>query len=160
MENFSGTPLEDWINSDPKLLELLENIELEADTDIERAKIAFHKLAEMYDLPKYPDDLEERETIQIADFHFYEPISMYEVLGKIKFADMDLLHIKSHVLMAAYLIKNKYEPLIDSELDEYLGNDMLSGFGYKGKDVDVTLIPVKVGESWQEKGCTYFIKET
>lgn len=105
MEKFSNSPLEDWINNDSELLELLNHIDLQAETDIERAKIAFHKLAEKYSLPKYPDDIDDRETQHFADFHLYNPISMYEVLGKIKFADKNPENIKSNVLLAAYLIK-------------------------------------------------------
>lgn len=159
MEKFSNSPLEDWINSDSELLKLLEYIDLQAETDLERAKIAFHKLAEKYSLPKYPDDIDDRETQQVADFHLYNPISMYEVLGKIKFADKNPENIKSNVLMAAYLIKNKYEPLIDDELDKYLGDDELNGFGYKGEGIDVEMIPVKQDESWFDKGCVFFTKE-
>lgn len=47
----------------------------------------------------------------------------------------------------------------DDELDTYLGDDELSGFGYKGKSVDVEMIPIRNGESWFDKGCVYFIKE-
>ena len=159
MEKFSETPLEDWINNDSELSSLLQQIELEGKSEYERAKIAFHKLAEKYNLPKYPDDVEERQTLQVGDFHPYDPISMYEILGKIKFADKNSENIKSNVLLAAYLIKNKYEPIIDEELDEYLGDNELAGFGYRGEDIVVEMIPIKIGESWFEKGCTFFIKE-
>jgi len=159
MEKFSENPLQDWIDSDPKLSKLLENIELQAENDQERARIAFHKLAEMYKLPKFPDDVHERETEQVADLHLYDPISMYEVLGKIKFADNNPENIKSNVLLAAFLIKNKFEPLIDEELNKYLDNDELAGFGYNGEDIAVEMIPIKTNESWFDKGCTFFIKE-
>lgn len=160
MEKFSETPLEDWIESDSDLKELLVSIEQEANSDIERARIAFHKLCDKYNLPKYPDDLDSRETESVGDFHLHDPISVYEVLGKIKFTNNNPEEIKSNVLFAAYLVKNKYEPLIDDELDEYLGEGELLGFGYKGEDIDVEMIPIKVGESWFEKGCTFFVKET
>ena len=159
MEKFSQTPLEDWINSDSELSRILEKIELESKTDIERARIAFHTLAEKYSLPKYPDDVFDRETVQVADFHFYDPISLYEVLGQINFSEPSQTDIKSKVLMAVFLVKNKFEPIFDEQLDEYLGEDELFGFGYKGEDIDVEMIPVKVGESWFELGCTYFTRD-
>ena len=159
MEKFSETPLEDWINSDSELSSILKKIELEGKTDIERARIAFHVLAEKYSLPKYPDDVFDRETVQVGDFHFYDPISLYEVLGKIKFSEPNQTDIKSEVLMAVFLVKNKFEPIFSEELDEYLGDDELFGFAYKGIDVEVELIPVKVGESWFDLGCTFFTKD-
>ncbi|HLO72860.1 MAG TPA: hypothetical protein VK164_02905 [Flavobacterium sp.] len=160
MEKYNETnPLENWISTDNKLSQMLSEIETVSNSEQEQAKIAFHRLAENYNLPKYPDDVQDRETIQVADFHLYNPISIYEVLGKIKFVDKNLQNLKSNVLLAAYLIINNLEPFIDEELDEFLGNNQLSGFGYKGEDVDVEMIPIIEGESWFEKGCTFFTKE-
>jgi len=157
MENFSDTLLEDWMNNDPELLALLEEIDLQAETEAERARIAFHKLAEKYNLPKYPDDVNETEDIDGLDVD--APISLYEALGKIKFVDPNPDTLKSNVLMAAYLSKNNYEPLIEEELEDYLGGDALAGLGFKGEDIDVEMIPIRKGESWFDKGCTFFVKE-
>lgn len=154
-----NNPLQEWIDTDHELADLLTEIEAMADSEYEQAQIAFHKLAEKYQLPKYPDDVEEQEMRQFADFHLYCPESMYEVLGKIRFADPNPHNIKSNVLLAAYFMKNGLEPFIEEELDLYLGDDTLAGFGYKGEDIDVEMVPVKKGESWFDKGCTYFIKE-
>ena len=70
-------------------------------------------MCEVYELPKYPDDIESREMIQVADYHFYDPISVYEQLGIIKFTDQKEEDIRSQVLMAIYLVKNKLELLFD-----------------------------------------------
>jgi hypothetical protein len=158
MKNSNKNPLQEWINSDSELNELLNDIDSKVIGEYEKAKVGFHKLSEKYNLPKYPDDVENRETIIVGDFHLYEPISMYEVLGKLKFVDNKSENLKSNVLFAAYLIINKLEPFIDEELDEYLKNDQLIGFGYKGEDVDVLMIPIKENESWFDKGCSYFTK--
>ena len=139
-------PLLEWIISDSKLNNLLEKIDSENVSENEKAKIAFDKLSDMYKLPKYPDDIEDSN-------------SMYEVLGKIKFSSNKIEELKSNVLLAAYLIKNKLEPDISDELENHIGNGELLGFGYKGDDVNVVMIPIKKGESWFEKGCTYFTKE-
>ncbi|RKS03447.1 hypothetical protein [Flavobacterium sp. 102] len=151
--------LPNWINSDSDLQILLENIDAQTVNEYEKASIAFDKLTELYGLPKYPEDIQSRETYQVGDFHLYNSISMYEVLGKLKFVNKSTEELKSNVLLAAYLIKNSFEPNIDDELDTYLGDDELSGFGYKGKSVDVEMIPIRNGESWFDKGCVYFIKE-
>lgn len=159
MEKYSDTSLDDWMNDDPELLVLLKEIDLQAETEIERAEIAFHKLAEKYNLLKFPSDTIESETQESEDFDFQDSTSMYEALGKIKFANPDPVNIKSNVLLAAYLVKNGFEPLIDEEVDNYLEGDELAGLGFKGEGIDVEMIPIKAGESWFDKGCTLFIKE-
>lgn len=159
MENYNNNYLQDWIDSDAPLRKLLATIDEEETTDIEKARKAFYALADLYNLPKFPDDIEDREEIMVKADHFYEPVSMYEVLAKVKFAEKNLLNIKSNVLTAAYLIINYAEPLIDDELEEYLNEEELEGFGYKGEDVGVELIPIKYGENFNDLGCTYFIKE-
>lgn len=85
---------------DYKLSEMLSEIEAITNSEEKQAQIVFHRLAENYNLPKYPDDVQDRETIQVADFHLYNPISIYEVLGKIKFVDKDVKNLKSNVLLA------------------------------------------------------------
>ena len=148
--------LENWILVKPLLRQLLQKIDEEGKTEKDRASMAFHKLADFFNLPKYPEDIEERDMIQVDDYHFYEPISMYEALGNLKFANSDEADIKSNVLLAAYLVYNKLEPLIDEELDKFLGDEELTGFCYKENDSEVELIPIKKGESWFDKGCKYF----
>lgn len=159
MEKYSNTPLEDWMNEDPGLLELLKEIDLQGKNEIERAEIAFHKLAEKNNLLKFPSDAIESETEESDDFDSQDSTSMYEVLGSIKFANPDPANIKSNVLWAAYLVKNGFEPLIDEALEKYLGDDELAGLGFKGEGIDVEIIPIRKGESWFDKGCTLFIKE-
>ncbi|WP_298116675.1 hypothetical protein [Flavobacterium sp.] len=153
-----NNPLQKWINEDIELLQILDEIEIIAKSEKEKALIAFHKISEHYSLPKYPCNIETRDTIQVDDFHLFDQISMYEALGKIIFADKNSENLKSNVLLAAFIVKNKFEPNIDEELDTFLGNEYLMGFGYKGKDVDVEMIPIKEGESWIDKGCEFFVK--
>lgn len=151
MEKYSKlNSLESWISTDYKLSQLLSDIEAITNSEQEQAQIAFHRLAENYNLPKFPDDVESNDL--------YYGVSIYEILGKIKFVDKNLKNLKSNVLFAAYLIINKKEPIIDEEFDEFLENNQLTGFGYKGQDVDVEMIPIIKGESWFEKDCIYFTK--
>jgi hypothetical protein len=72
--------LQTWIDTDNQLSKILNEIETSCHSENEKARMAFHRLAETYNLSKYPDDVLNRETIQVTDFHLYEPISMYEVL--------------------------------------------------------------------------------
>lgn len=152
-----NNPLLDWINNDKELYNIIQEIENSTNSEYEKAKVAFDKLANYYNLPKFIDDVKDRDTIQIDDKHLYDPISMYEVLAKIKFSDKNPDNLKSNVLMTAYLMINKFEPIIDEELENFLGDEEFLGFGYKGENVDVELIPVKVGESWFDLGCKVFI---
>ncbi|UQD55607.1 hypothetical protein [Flavobacterium sp. K5-23] len=156
--NNEHNPLQEWINTDAKLSKILKEIESQTKSHKEQANIAFHTLCEEYELPKYPDDIESREMIQVVDYHFYDPISVYEQLGIIRFTDQKEEDIRSQVLMAIFLVKNKLEFLFDDELDEYMGEDDLQGFGYKGEDIEVEMKPIKIGQSWFELGCTYFTK--
>lgn len=90
MENLANNvqnPLQKWIDTDAKLSEILKQIESQTTCEKQQANIAFHRLCEEYGLPKYPDDIEDREMIQVADYHFYSPISVYEQLGIIRFSN-------------------------------------------------------------------------
>lgn len=156
--NNEHNPLQEWIDTDAKLSEILKEIESQTKSHKEQANIAFHRLCEEYELPKYTDDIESREMIQVADYHFYDPISVYEQLGIIKFTDQKEEDIRSQVLMAIYLVKNKLELIFDDELDEFIGEADLQGFGYKGEDIEVEMKPIKIGQSWFELGFTYFTK--
>jgi hypothetical protein len=156
--NNEHNPLQEWIDTDAKLSKILKEIESQTKSYKEQATIAFHRLCEEYQLPKYPDDIESREMIQVADYHFYDPISVYEQLGLIKFTDQEEEDIRSQVLMAIYLVQNKLELIFDDKLDEFIGDDDLQGFGYKGEDIEVEMKPIKIGQSWFELGCTYFTK--
>ena len=97
-------PLIDWINSDSELKSLLKKIDSQTEDEHKKAQIAFDNLSELYNLPKYPEDIDSRETYQVGDFHLYNSISMYEVLGKLKFANSNIEELKSNVLLAAYLM--------------------------------------------------------
>ena len=116
--------------------------------------LAFNKLSEKYKLPKYIDDIQSDKSTFFKSYN----TSVYEQLGKLKFLE-DEIYIKNHVLMAIYLVKNKLEINLDEKLIASTGNKEILGFGYKGKDIEVEMIPVKKGESWFELGCDYFIKE-
>lgn len=151
--------LENWVFANPQLHQLLQKIDEEGKTEKERAAMAFHKLADFFNLPKYPEDIKDRDLIQVDDYHLYEPISMYEALGNLKFANNNEADLKSNVLLAAYLVYNKLEPFIDEELDVFLGDHELGGFGYIENDINVVMIPIKKGESWFEKGCKYFTRK-
>lgn len=155
-DNNERNPLQEWIDTDVKLSKILKEIENQTSSEKEQANIAFHRLCEEYRLSKYPDDIDDREMIQVADYHFYSPISVYEQLGIIRFNNKKEKDIKSQVLTAIFLVKNKFEFVFDEEFDEFMGEGELLGFGYKGEGIGVEMIPVKVGESWFDLGCTYF----
>jgi hypothetical protein len=157
-KDLTNNTIQDWINSDKKLSGILTEIENLTKSEEEQALIAFHRLSDEYNLPKYPDDVKDREMIQVADWHLYTPLSVYEQLGIVKFS-YPIVDKKSLVLLSVYLINNKLEAYFDEQLELFLGEDELLGFGYKGQDTEVEMIPIKVGESWFDKGCIYFTKE-
>jgi hypothetical protein len=104
-----------------------------------------------------PLELESRAEIIGSDFR---PISTYEQIAQLKFANPENNDPRYLVLTAAYLIHHKLVIDLSQELGNFLGEDELQGFGYRGEDIlAAELIPVKKGESWFELGCTYFTKE-
>lgn len=54
MENQGFNPIELWIKTDEKLSAILTKIEKQAVSLEEQAEMAFHQVAENYNLPKMP----------------------------------------------------------------------------------------------------------
>ena len=73
--DLTNNTIQDWINSDKKLSGILTEIENLAKSEEEQASIAFHRLSDEYNVPKYPDDVKDREMIQVADWHLYTPLA-------------------------------------------------------------------------------------
>jgi hypothetical protein len=158
--NQSSIPsLEEWVDSEQELNNKTTEI-FESDLSNEEQAIeALHYLVQVYGLPQTPMDLEvgEEESDQNSSF---SPISMFELVAQLKFADPENNDPRYLVMTAAYLIKHKLVIDMTQKLGEYLGDDELLGLGYKGDDIlEAELVPVKKGESWSELGCRFFIKE-
>ena len=158
MNQNSIPSLEEWVDSEPELNNKTTEL-FESNLSIEEQAIeANHYLVQIYGLPQTPLDVEYGE--ESDQDSSYLPISMFELVAQLKFADPENNDPRYLVMTAAYLIKHKLVIHMTQELDEYLGNDELLGLGYKGEDIlKAELVPVKKGESWTELGCRFFTKE-
>lgn len=151
--------LEEWVESENEL-NLKINELFESDLSPEtQAKELLQYLVVNYDLPQTPSDIPDRAW-EDAGGSLYQPISLHELVGQLKFVDPENSDPRYLVLNAAYMICNKLVIDMGPEMDSYLGDEILQGLGYRGDQVlDAELIPIKEGESWFDKGCSFFIKD-
>jgi len=149
--------LEEWVDSDQNLNEKTTEL-FESDLSVEeQAREALTYLIKNYNLPEMPLDLEDREGVEGIE---YRPISVYEQIAQLKFANPENNDPRYLVMTSAYLIKHGLSIDFSEQLQAFLGNSVLLGIGYRGEDIlEAELIPVKKGESWFELGCTYFTKD-
>jgi hypothetical protein len=148
--------LEEWVDSEPELNKKTTEL-FESDLPIEdQARKALDYLCETYDLPQTPLEVQGKESEN--DLYYY-PISMFEQIAQLLFVDPENNDPRYLVINSAYLIKHKLAIDMNQELEEFLGKNELQGLGYRGGDIlTAELLPVKMGESWSELGCRFFIK--
>ena len=159
MNTKSWPSLEEWVESESELKrKITELYESELSPEAQARELLAYLVAS-YKLSLTPMEVEDREWQDAGD-SWYPPISMLEQVAQLKFVEPENNDPRYLVLNAAYLIHNKLIIDLAPEMDEYLGNDELQGLGYRGDNVfEAELIPVKKGESWFDKGCTFFTKE-
>lgn len=157
MQENQAPSLEEWVDSDQNLNEKTTEL-FESNLPVEeQAREALTYLIENYNLPEMPLDLEESDEVESTD---YPPISIYEQIAQLKFANPENNDPRYLVLTSAYLIKHGLSIDFSEQLQAFLGKSELLGLGYRGEDIlEAELIPVKKGESWVDLGCTYFTKE-
>lgn len=151
--------LEEWIQSDKVLADKLSELDSSGLSIHDQARKAFHYLSETYQLPKYPKELDQQDPEAMQDEYCNLPISVIEQIALLRFGEPESTDPRYLVLKSVYLVKHKLVIDLSEELAEYLNGDELQGFGYRGEDIDVELVPVKKGESWFDKGCNFFTKE-
>lgn len=151
--------LEEWVDSDQNLNEKTTEL-FESNLPVEaQAREAINYLIKNHNLPEMPLDLEDRVGVEVEDTS-YQPVSIYEQIAQLKFANPENNDPRYLVLTSAYLIKHRLSIDFSAQLKAFLGNSELLGLGYRGEDIlAAELIPVKKGESWVELKCNYFTKE-
>ncbi|WP_192346464.1 hypothetical protein [Algoriphagus sp. Y33] len=159
MKQTSIPSLEEWVDSEPELNKKTTEL-FESDLSIEvQAREALHYLVQVYGLPLTPLDLVDREEESEGDSSC-PPISVFEQIAQLLFVDPENNDPRYLVINSAYLIKHKLTIDMTQELEEFLGKNELQGLGYRGEDIlTAELLPVKMGESWSELGCRFFIKD-
>jgi hypothetical protein len=159
MQENQAPSLEEWVDSDQNLNEkTTELFESNLSVD-EQAREALTYLIKNYNLPKIPLDLEDREGV-VVNGAIYRPISIYEQIAQLRFANPENNDPRYLILTSAYFIKHGLAIDFSEQLKVFLENSELLGLGYRGENIlEAELIPVKKGESWVDLGCTYFTKE-
>lgn len=150
----------EWINSDKNLRDALAEIRSICNSEKEQAEMAFHKISDLYGLPKNSDDMpshdDEFEEEEEPEDEYYDPMPVYRELGLIKYLDPDNDPL-SQVLMAIYCVKNRYN--VDSEAAyqkcRNSGKKCL-GIGYRGNNSGVEIIFIDGSKSWLELGCKLY----
>lgn len=163
-EFLSENIIQQWITNDKKLSDALVEIENLGLSEKEQAEIAFHRISDMYQLPKMPNDIidedEDEDIVETytGDDEDYDPSSVYQELGLIKYLNPDE-DLRGNVLMAIYLVKNKLHVDIDEVYIKRYGNkEKICGIGFKGDNTDVEIIFMDEGKSWFELGCILFMR--
>jgi hypothetical protein len=159
MEHKSWPSLEEWVESQSELNRKINELYESELSPQAQARELLAYLVATYKLPLTPMEVEDREWQEAGDTLFL-PISMLEQVAQLKFVEPENNDPRYLVLNAAYLIHHKLVIDLAPEMEDYLGDYELQGLGYRGNDVfEAELIPVKKGESWFDKGCTFFTKE-
>ncbi len=159
MEQNICLSLEEWVESESELNQKITELYESPLSPEAQARELLAYLVATYKLPLNPMEVEDREWQDAGDF-WYVPISMLEQVAQLKFVKPENNDPRYLVLNAAYLIHHKLVIDLAPEMEDYLGDDELQGLGYRGNDVfEAELIPVKKGESWFDKSCSFFTKE-
>ena len=145
-----------WINSDSQLSKILTDIESETEILESQAEKAFHKVAEEYNLPKMPND------IDYDDENYDDEIkSVYEVLGLIKYAYPDE-DPRGNVMLALTCVKDNIPFDMENVLSEAekqgIDTSQIFGICYTGTDYNVEIKFIFNGENWADSNCNLFLK--
>jgi hypothetical protein len=143
--------LQKWILENQKLSALLVEIQNMDISVQDQAEMAFHRVSEMFKLPKSPTDINYGIENEI------DKKSVYEMLGLKKLVSLGD-DPRAQVLSSIYYIINNISIDIEGFLEENFGENLsqISGIGFKGENSDVMAIIVGKNESWSDLGCTLF----
>lgn len=155
----SSDTLSEWIRRDKQLFDLLVEIQNATDSIEQQAEMAFHRVADLYEIPKYPDDIDDDKLID----GLIMETSVYEQLGLLKYLNPGLDGLKGNIICAIYFIKNGTKvdmQFVNNKYSAEGGNpEDIFGLGFKNDGAKVELVFVKHGESWFDLGCRYFTRE-
>ena len=145
-----------WVNNDPELTKCLVEIQEMEISFEDQAEVAFHKLSDMFNLPKLPIDV---QRIYDINEDSQELTSVYQMLGFLVGLSDDPDR-RGHVLQAVYYIIHGYTIDVKDVIKEKFGRKKseIVGVCFEGENSKVELVFVKKGESWLELGCNLFLK--
>lgn len=148
MDNF----IEKWIESDSKLYDLICEIEDTGKPFHEMAELAFHRLSDLYNIPKMPSDIASSEEAEVAD----EKRSLFEEFTYLKYFSEEGEDLRPVVLLAAWNILNGMNVDLMRIAEKEFGTNIpeecqiaIRGEGINGEVV----FPQNEGKSWYYLGC-------
>lgn len=148
--------LQEWINGNKEIADALVQIQ-EMDASInEQAEMAFHRISEMCNVPKLPEDVSYLDDIEEVGL---SPVSVYEQLGLIKFLDPDV-DPRGQVLSAIFYAKEGYRIDLDEVYKKKFGDNTPTevGIGFVNENTAVEIIFIGPDQSWFDLGCKLFMK--
>ena len=135
---------QDWVNQDEILGSLLIEIEsMTEKTIIEQAEFAFHRICELYDLPKMPEDL-ERYSEYYDENDIDEPRSVFEEVALIKFLEPND-DPRGIVLAATFNVKHNIGVDLKEIMKMSFGKPK---FGIKGEGINSEIVFIGENENW------------
>ena len=150
-----------WMNTDKDLREAIAEIRAVCNSEKEQAEMAFHKISDMYGLPKNPEDMQYDEEGDDYEWdEYYEPMPVYRELGLIKYLDPENDPLLL-VIAAVYFVKNKHNVNSEAAYQKYEelnpGKNCM-GIGYIGDNSAVDLVFTDGSKGWIELGCKFYEK--
>lgn len=147
-------PIQEWINSDKELFDILVEIQKMPISIEEQAEVAFHRISDLYKIPKLPDNIPDNEVDEDEE----EQTSVYEQLGLLKYLNPND-DIRGLVLSAIYCVKEGFGADASSIISEMFNDDSdNAGIGHIGENSNVEIIIVKKSQSWFDLGCKMFTR--
>jgi hypothetical protein len=132
--------IEDWLKNDETLSALVNEINASGKDIDARALEAFHRISELYELPKYPGDYTAKD-FQLADQRRFGPACVFEEATMLKYLEPDQ-DPWGLVMLALYNIRNGKHTDFEECAKKHFGsteplpNDYLAGFigdGFAGR---------------------------
>lgn len=158
----TDNPLELWYSSDKKFKEIIDKLNESGKSPFDQAKEAFYILADLYQLPKYPEDITDDDYIQLAKKGINKPRSVFEEVGIFRFLEPDD-DPRSVVISAIYTLKNRTYVNINLCAEQHFGGQEYVPQSYvvyyTGNDADGKLNFLTDEEStWLKEGVKYASK--
>lgn len=144
-------PIQSWAENDSRLSLILNEIHQLNLPIEEQAELAFHRLSEIYNLPKLPEEAEKLEEATGM-----ETISVYQELGLVKFLEPDE-DIRGLVLIAVYNVLNEITVGLE-RVYKKAGMNEEKGICYRGENAKVTITFLEENVSWFDSDCKLYLK--
>lgn len=155
-----SNPIQEWMSKDKALHDLVVEIQsMDDKTPMEQAEIAFYRVAQLYNLPKMPQDVVDCED-ELGDDDDEEPRSLFVEHALLRYLEPDI-DPRGIVLTSAYYVKNNLPIDIRVVAEKEFGENPPENcmIGIRGQDFyGEVIFPQKEGKSWLELGCVYMAK--